>query len=106
MKLEGEIVIDKGTLERVDSYSGFGSAPEVTKLKEELDARGVKTIYCAGLAFDYCVGATAIDGAKLGYKTYLVTDATKSVSPQNRDMMEKRLRDAGVIFLKCDEALA
>jgi len=25
---ENEIVVDKGTLERVDSYSGFGSAPE------------------------------------------------------------------------------
>lgn len=34
---EGEIVIDKGTLERVDSYSGFGSYPEKTPLLDELN---------------------------------------------------------------------
>lgn len=33
---EGEIVVDKGTLERVDSYSGFGSPPEKTGLLDIL----------------------------------------------------------------------
>ena len=79
---EGEVVIDKGTLERVDSYSGFGSPPEKTNLLQELQARGVTALYCVGLAYDYCVGSTAEDGAKLGFKTYLLTDAARSVSEQ------------------------
>lgn len=29
---EGDIVINKGTLQLVDSYSGFGSPPEETNL--------------------------------------------------------------------------
>ena len=77
---DDEIIIDKGTLERVDSYSGFGTAPEVTTLKAKLDSRGVTEIYVVGLAYDYCVGSTAVDGAKNGFKTYLLTDATRSVA--------------------------
>ena len=84
---EGEIEISKGMIERVDSYSGFGSHPEVTPLKEELDKRGVTEIYCVGLAYDYCVGSTAEDGAKFGYKTFLVTEATRSVAQASHDVM-------------------
>ena len=73
-----EIIVSKGMLERVDSYSGFGSPPETTTLKDELTSRGVTEVYCVGLAYDYCVGSTAVDAAKNGFKTYLLTDATKS----------------------------
>ena len=75
-----DFVVDKGCDPRVDSYSGFGSAPEVTPLLADLQAKGVKKVYCVGLAYDYCVGETAFDAAKNGFKTYLLTDATKSVS--------------------------
>jgi len=97
---ENEIVINKGTLERVDSYSGFGTAPEVTSLKAELEKRGVKEIYCVGLAYDYCVGSTAADGALNGFKTYLLTDAAKSVAQPTHEAMHKRLEDAGVIQIE------
>ena len=97
-----EIVIDKGTLDRVDSYSGFGSHPEDTGLLKELQTRGVTEIYCVGLAFDYCVGSTACDGAKYGFKTYLITDATKSVSPSTEAAMLERLKEAGVILVTSD----
>ena len=75
-----DIVVSKGMDIRVDSYSGFGSAPEVTTLLTDLRAKNVTKLYCVGLAYDYCVGSTAIDGAKNGFTTYLVSDATKSVS--------------------------
>jgi nicotinamidase/pyrazinamidase len=97
-----EIVVDKGTNDRVDSYSGFGSLPEVTNLQSLLDERHVKTIYCVGLAYDYCVGATAADGANLGYKTYLVRDATKSVAIASEEVMSHRLSQAGVIEVTSD----
>ena len=44
-----------------------------------------------GLALDYCVGSTAVDGAKHGFKTYLVTDAAKSVAAASEAEMHKRL---------------
>ena len=74
-------------MERVDSYSGFGSHPEKTSLHEELSKRNIKTVYCVGLAYDYCVGSTAEDAAKLGYKTFVIRDATRSVSKDSESLM-------------------
>ena len=67
-------------MERVDSYSGFGSHPEVTELLDILHERNIQEVYVVGLAYDYCVGSTALDSAKHGFKTYVITDATKSVA--------------------------
>mmetsp|Transcript_3088 Transcript_3088/g.2073 ORF Transcript_3088/g.2073 Transcript_3088/m.2073 type:complete len:80 (+) Transcript_3088:404-643(+) len=78
-------------VQRVDSYSGFGTPPEKTTLEDILREKGVTTIYCVGLAYDYCVGSTAYDGAKLGFKTYLLTDATKSVAQESHETMDKKL---------------
>ena len=36
-----------------------------------------------GLALDFCVQYTAIDSAKLGYKTYVIKDATLPVNIGN-----------------------
>jgi len=33
-----------------------------------------------GLAFDFCVGSTALDAQKHGFDTYIFEDATRSVS--------------------------
>ena len=59
------------------------------KLKE----KGVTHITVVGLAYDYCVGATARDGAIAGYTTYLVTDATASVAPDSEATMKKCLQE-------------
>ena len=57
----------------------------------DLQSKGVTKLYCVGLAYDYCVGSTAVDGAKNGFKTYLVTDATKSVANPSAEAMDKRI---------------
>ena len=80
----------------MDSYSGFGSAPEVTTLLADLKSKGVTKLYVVGLAYDYCVGSTAVDGAANGFKTYLITDATRSVAPPSAEAMEKRIKEGGV----------
>jgi nicotinamidase-related amidase len=58
---EKDRVVSKGMVERVDSYSGFGSHPEKTELEEILREEKIGAVYCVGLAFDYCVGSTAHD---------------------------------------------
>ncbi len=74
----------KGTNPKVDSYSGFLDNNKTTKtdLDDYLKAKGVTSIYVVGLAADYCVKATAIDGANFNYKTYFVKDLTKAVDPR------------------------
>ena len=94
---EGEKVVSKGRLERVDSYSAFGTPPETTSMLDELKLDGITELYCVGLAYDYTVGLTAIDGAKLGFKTYVLTDATRAVAEETEETMSQRLEDAGVI---------
>lgn len=66
-------LIRKGLIS--EAYSGF----EGTELDIRLKAQRVESVYICGLAFDYCVKATAIDARKLGYKTTVVNDATKYV---------------------------
>ena len=58
---------------------------------------------CVGLAYDYCVGSTAYDGAKNGFDTCIVMDATKSVNPASAETMKKRLDEVGVKEVMSDQ---
>lgn len=62
-----DIIIRKGKIPGVDSYSGFGTPPEDSGLETDLKNRGVNKIFITGLAFDFCVKCTALDGVSKGY---------------------------------------
>ncbi len=74
-------VIDKGTLQAEDAYSGFQGTDMAHKLRD----LHVKQIYVAGLATDYCVKNTVLDGAAKGFETYVVTDCVKGVNIKRTD---------------------
>jgi nicotinamidase/pyrazinamidase len=48
----------------------------------------VKRLFVCGLATDYCVKATVLDGLKLGYEVYLLVDAIKGVNVRPGDSEE------------------
>jgi nicotinamidase/pyrazinamidase len=93
-----DIVIKKGTHKMIDSYSAFGDATknfeyEKTPLQDMLQKNKVDTVYIVGLSYNYCVSFTAKDATLLGYKTYVIYDATQSVQNESvkfetKDMME------------------
>ena len=87
----------------VESYSAFDSDLEKTGLVPWLEKNNVKQCFCVGLAYDYCVGSTAEDSAKLGYATYLIDDASKSVNDATRDLMNTRLQKVGVKVISLKE---
>jgi len=68
-----------------DGYSGFTMRDPVsgetipTELEGVLRAAGVDSVVVTGLATDYCVKATAIDAASLGFRTSVLTDAIAAV---------------------------
>lgn len=68
-----------------DGYSGFTMRDAVTgeELATQLDGflrdQEIKRVVVVGLATDYCVKATALDAARLGYDTFLLTDAVAAV---------------------------
>jgi nicotinamidase/pyrazinamidase len=76
-------VIRKGMNSKFDSYSGFmddGGAK--TDLEKVLKAAGIKTLIVYGIATDYCVKATALDGLKDGYKVIVVQDLCRGVADE------------------------
>ena len=90
-------IVRKGSRREYDSYSGFrddGGAP--TGLAGYLKDRGVRRLFVCGLARDFCVRATALDGAKEGFEVLVVDDLTRAVDPQSqpkvdRDFAEHRI---------------
>ena len=80
-----DIVVKKGTISYIDCYSAFGNDIEKTYLEQILKSLGVRTVYIAGLAYDYCVRYTAEDAAKLGFETYVVEDASRGISKETMD---------------------
>lgn len=101
-----DIVVQKGTNSNVDSYSGFGSEDfisEITSLDRQLKSLNIKYVVIGGLAFDYCVSATAKDAARLGYFTIVVRSATRGISAESCQREENLMRDAGVIIVEDSE---
>jgi nicotinamidase/pyrazinamidase len=87
-----------------DGYSGFATRdPESgetmpTELESLLRARDIERVVVCGLATDYCVKATAVDAAHLGFGTSLVGDALAAVDlePGDGDRALEDMRAAGV----------
>ena len=87
-----------------DGYSGFTMRDPTSgeQIPTELDAllrdRGITDVVVVGLATDYCVSATALDAARLGYGTGILTDAIASVDlqPGDGERALQSMRDAGV----------
>jgi nicotinamidase/pyrazinamidase len=87
-----------------DGYSGFTmrdptSGEEIpTELDGLLRDRGTNRVVVVGLATDYCVSATALDAARLGYTTAVLTDAIATVDLQagDGDRALEAMREAGV----------
>lgn len=65
----------------MDSYSVFWDNKKLsdTTLNAQLKMKGTSDIYVCGLAYDVCVGATAIDAISAGYRTILVDDCCRGV---------------------------
>ena len=44
-----------------------------------MKARGIKTVYVAGLATDFCVAWTALDARKAGFDVAVIEDACRAI---------------------------
>ena len=77
----GQLIIRKGYNRLIDSYSGFQEADRetLTGLAGYLNECDVDRLYVVGLATDYCVGWTAIDGAAAGFDVTVIEDATRPI---------------------------
>jgi nicotinamidase/pyrazinamidase len=77
-----ELILRKGFRREIDSYSAFleNDHRTPTGLAGYLRERGLQRLFVAGLAYDYCVRFSAIDGRQLGFETVVIEDATRAVN--------------------------
>ena len=96
--LHFDAIFDKG--EFTAAYSGFEgfdrSLDEPIGMGDWLTSEGVKSVDICGIATDYCVKATALDAAKLGFDTTVLLNLTAPVDPQNLTEVTAELTAAGV----------
>ena len=76
-----ELILRKGFRVGIDSYSAFTENDGVTTtgLAAYLQARGLKRLFFAGLAYDFCVGFSAVAAARLGFEAIVIEDLSRAV---------------------------
>ncbi len=87
-------VISKATTRAAEAYSGF----QGTDLATLLRGAGIRRLVVAGLATDYCVKATALDGRRAGFDVVVLADAVRGVEARPGDCAAAmaEMREAGV----------
>ncbi|TFK41871.1 pyrazinamidase/nicotinamidase [Crucibulum laeve] len=103
---EFDAVVHKGTHPNIESYSAFRDIwhKAVSELPDILASHGITDVYFAGLAGDYCVKYTALDAVEFGYKSWVVTDAVKSISQDQLAFEE--MKKKGVELITCEDLMA
>ena len=101
LKARNAIHILKGTDKNKEAYSGF----QGTDLADRLKKDGVKRIFVTGLATDYCVKSTALDGLKKGFEVIVVSDVIKGVNinPADSEKAIQEMKSADIDIIESNE---
>jgi nicotinamidase/pyrazinamidase len=94
-----ELVIRKGFRRSIDSYSAFfeNDRRTPTGLAGYLSDRGLRRIFLAGLATDFCVYYSALDARRLGFDTVLIEAGCRAIDlAGSLDAAWKEMAAAGV----------
>jgi nicotinamidase/pyrazinamidase len=88
-------IIEKGTHVDRDAYSAFDG----TDLGDRLRGLGLRRLFVGGLALDYCVRATVLDGLREGFEVRLIREATRAVEvrPGDGERALSEMRAAGAV---------
>jgi nicotinamidase/pyrazinamidase len=78
---QAELILHKGFRPQIDSYSAFYENDRTTPtgLAGYLKERGLTRVFLAGLAYDYCVGYSALDARRLGLPAFVLRDACRAI---------------------------
>jgi nicotinamidase/pyrazinamidase len=83
--------------EQAAAYSGFEAGEMVSGelLGHFLRRGGIKEVDVCGLATDYCVKATALDGLKQGFAVRVLSELCAAISPQGAIATRAEVEAAG-----------
>ena len=97
-----ELVVRKGFRSAIDSYSAFRENDHRTRtgLAGYLKERGFARVTLCGLATDFCVLFSAIDGHEAGFEVSVVTSACRGIDVDGSLSGAMRsMNEAGVALL-------
>ncbi len=103
---QAELILRKGFRPQVDSYSAFFENDRTTPtgLAGYLRERGLTRVFLVGLAFDYCVGYSALDARRLGFPVVVLRDACRAIDLEGSvAAMEAEFAKAGVAVIETAE---
>jgi nicotinamidase/pyrazinamidase len=86
-----DVIIHKGVTVDGAGYSGF----EMTGLAQRLEDLKIKRAGVCGIATEYCVRATALDGLKAGFQIMLLSDLVRAVQASETPGVLAELTKAG-----------
>lgn len=106
---QAELVLRKGFRPQIDSYSAFFENDRVTPtgLTGYLRERKLTRVFLAGLAYDFCVGYSALDARRLGLPAVILRDACRAIDLDGSvAKIETEFSKAGVTLIESAEFLA
>jgi len=106
---QAELILRKGFDPLIDSYSVFFENDRVTPtgLAGYLSERNLSRVFIAGLAYDYCVGYSALDARRLGLQAVIVRDACRAIDLNGSvARIEAEFAQAGVKLIESEELAA
>lgn len=102
-----DLILRKGSGPDVDSYSAFLENDKKTEtgLDYYLRGMGIKELFVCGLATDFCVYYSCLDGIKYNFKVNLIRDAARGID-QPEGSVDEALQDMegkGVVIIESSE---
>ena len=101
-----ELILRKGFRKHIDSYSAFTENDQKTPtgLAGYLRERGFTRLFFTGVAYDFCVGFSALAAARLGFESLVIEDLTRAVNlPDTVDATNIAFAAAGVQRISSSE---
>ncbi len=99
----GTEIVSKGMDPHADAYSCFDAeASDGLPFAAALGERGISRLFIGGLATDYCVRATVVDGVQAGFEMVVLEDAVAAVdlAPGDGDKALAEMRAAGAQLIR------
>jgi nicotinamidase/pyrazinamidase len=97
-----ELILRKGFRKDLDSYSAFFENDRTTPtgLAGYCRERGLTRMFFAGLAYDFCVGSSAVDARRSGFESVVIADACRAIDVNGSvQTMEAEFALHGVVLV-------
>ena len=100
---QAELILRKGYRPQIDSYSAFfeNDRQTPTGLAGYLRERSLSRVFLAGLAYDFCVGSSALDARRLGWPAIVLRDACRAINlNESIEKIEAEFSRGGVMLIE------